>query len=299
MPDPSPLLLGLDAGGSGTKWHLRQGANTVAQGRTAPLTTALLLTAQGRLPLQELPKIIPAVPQAIYLGIPGLEVGSARAAEVRREVAAAFGLPDWSVQVESDLALAFRTHLRPGQGALVYAGTGSIAYGVAEDGRVFRSGGRGYRIGDDGGGSSLGRAALRWATGFLDVGEVPSGPLASEIAGITGGLDWETLRHFVYDTPGAAALAKLAPAVTRAALSGDAFSLDLLRGAALALARLAANVRQQAGNPALPIVATGGALRSELLSDLLREVLPGVTIQFRAHEEEASRLAGVLIGTEG
>ena len=67
--------------------------------------------------------------------------------------------------------------------------------------------------------------------------------------------------------------------------------LDILRQAAESLADLAGRIRQQAGLPAWPVIATGGALQSEPLAAMLREALPGVTIQFRAHEATASALA--------
>ena len=296
-----PVLLGLDAGGSGTKWHLRRGDGTLAQvtlaqvtlgqGRTAPLTTLVLGTPQGQAALAELRAALPAPPDAVHAGLPGLARGTERAAWVQHLLAETFNLPAAHVGVESDLDLAFRAHLRPGEGALLYAGTGSIAYGILADGRVIRAGGRGYRIGDDGGGSSIGRLALRWLTAYMDVGEVPQGALAQELRSVMGGLDWDTVRAFVYGTPGASALAKLALPVSNAALQNDESALDILRQAAESLADLAGRIRQQAGLPAWPVIATGGALQGEPLAALLREALPGVTIQFRAHEATASALA--------
>ncbi|RJF68879.1 ATPase [Deinococcus cavernae] len=289
-----PVLLGLDAGGSGTKWHLRRGDTTLGQGRAAPLTTLLLGTPQGQAALQELRDALPTRPDALHAGLPGLAHGSDRAAWAQGVLAQAFGLPTERVQVESDLDLAFRAHLEPASGGLLYAGTGSIAYGVLADGRVVRAGGRGYRIGDDGGGSSIGRAALRWLTDALDVGRVPGGVLAHELHAVMGGLDWDTVRAFVYESPGASTLAQLARPVSEAANQGDGAALEILRQAAQALADLAGRLRQQAGLPDWPIVATGGALQSQPLAVMLREALPGVQIQFRAHEAEASARAGDL-----
>ncbi|MFD1733741.1 hypothetical protein ACFSC4_25075 [Deinococcus malanensis] len=79
------------------------------------------------------------------------------------------------------------------------------------------------------------------------------------MAAITGGLDWETLRGFAYGSQGAAALARLAPAVGRAADAGDPDAMLMLESAAVALAELVSRVRAQTGT--LPVTATGGALR--------------------------------------
>lgn len=291
----SPLLLGLDAGGSGTKWVLVRGGVTVASGVTPPLTATLLASAVGAANLAALAAALPGQPDALHAGMPGLSTDSVRAAEVKELLVGALKLSSERVGLEGDLDLAYRAHLRPGAGILVYAGTGSIAYHMAEGGAVVRSGGRGFLLGDEGGGFSLGRAALRLLTDALDVGRVPDSLLAREIAAITGGLDWNSLRAFAYAAPGAAAVARLAPAVGRAADAGDAEALAILEVSAAALAELARRVRAQVGP--LPVTLSGGALRvSPLFPALLTRALPGAVVQQRNHAEAAARTAAVLVG---
>ncbi|THF71767.1 ATPase [Deinococcus sp. Arct2-2] len=291
----SPLLLGLDAGGSGTKWVLVRGGVTVASGMTPPLTAALLATEVGAANLAALAAALPGHPDALHAGMPGLSTNSARAAEVKVLLATALNMSPERVGVEGDLDLAYRAHLRPGAGILVYAGTGSIAYHVAENGAVVRAGGRGFLLGDEGGGFSIGRAALRLLTDALDSGRVPDTVLARELAAITGGLDWHSLRAFAYAAPGASAIARLAPAVGRAADGGDADALAILDASAAALAELARRVRARVGT--LPVTVTGGALRvSPLFSALLTRALPGAVVQQRNHAEAAARTAAVLAG---
>ncbi|MFB9994603.1 N-acetylglucosamine kinase [Deinococcus oregonensis] len=290
-----PLLLGLDAGGSGTKWVLVRGGVTVASGITPPLTAALLASEVGARNLAALAAALPGHPDALHAGMPGLSSNSARAAEVRALLAASLKLSTEQVGIEGDLDLAYRAHLRPGAGILVYAGTGSIAYHVAQNGAVVRAGGRGFLLGDEGGGFSIGRAALRLMTDALDLGGLPDSVLAREVAAITGGLDWNSLRAFAYAAPGAAAIARLAPAVGRAADAGDAEALAILKASASALAELARRVRAQVGP--LPVTLTGGALRvSPLFAALLTRALPGATVQQRNHAEAAARTAAVLAG---
>ncbi|GAA5534214.1 N-acetylglucosamine kinase [Deinococcus aluminii] len=284
------LALGLDAGGSGTKWTLFGGGQPLTRGVTLPLTAALLGTGAGAAALAALAGALPAHPEVVHAGLPGLSAGTPAAESAREVLARALDLPTARVSVEGDLDLAYRAHLAPGAGILLYAGTGSIAYHVARDGSVIRAGGRGYRLGDEGGGFSLGRAALRWVTDALDAGAVPPSPLADEVAGVTGGLDWDTLRAFAYGTPGAAALAALAPAVGRAADRGDGVADALLDEAARSLADLAGRVRARVGP--LPITATGGALRvSPRFPAALARHLPGVTVTWRDHAEVAARFA--------
>ncbi|MFC4638314.1 N-acetylglucosamine kinase [Deinococcus hohokamensis] len=288
-----PLLLGLDAGGTGTGWALLRGGQVVATG-TAPAFTAMLAgTPAGTESLAALARAMPGQPDAVQAGVPGVSAGSEMASTLQATLAAALGVAPDRVDIESDLDLAYRAHLAPGAGVLLYAGTGSIAYHVTASGEAVRAGGYGYRIGDDGGGYSLGRAALRHLTRLLDLGEVPSSPLAREVAAVTGGLDWETLRAFVYGTPGAGTTARLAPAVGRAADAGDPDATRLLEEAAAALAELVTRLRARVGP--LPVTATGGALRvSALFPGALSRALPGVSVQQRNHAEAAARYAARL-----
>ncbi|GGL99249.1 BadF/BadG/BcrA/BcrD ATPase family protein [Deinococcus aerophilus] len=293
----TPLLLGLDAGGSGSQWALLRGGEVRASGMAPAFTAALLDTPAGRDALQELAAGLPGSPDGVHAGVPGLSRGSERAAQVEAALAQALGLSPERVTVEGDLDLAYRTHLSPGAGVLLYAGTGSVAYHVTAAGEVVRAGGRGYRIGDDGGGFDLGRHALRTLTDALDAGtldpeQAPQTPLAREVAAITGGLDWPTLRAFAYGTPGAAALARLAPAVGRAADQGDPEAQRMVTQAAHALAELARRVLARTGP--LPVTATGGALRTTaLFGAALGRALPGATVQHRDHAEAAARYSAV------
>ncbi|SMB79864.1 N-acetylglucosamine kinase [Deinococcus hopiensis] len=288
MPD-LPLALGLDAGGSGTKWALLRGQEVLARGTAPPLTAALLQTGAGEAALAALVDALPLFPEALHAGVPGLTQGTPAANRVRDALARPFSLPASRTSVEGDLDLAYRTHLAPGEGVLLYAGTGSIAYHVGASGEVVRAGGRGYRIGDDGGGFSLGREALRRITDVLDRGEEPTSLLAAEVAAVTGRLDWDTLRSFAYGTPGAAAVARLAPAVGRAADRADGVALGLLDDAARSLAQLAQRVQARTGP--LPVIATGGALRiSPAFPTALKACCPGVQVMWKDHAEVAARL---------
>ncbi|WP_295816070.1 BadF/BadG/BcrA/BcrD ATPase family protein [uncultured Deinococcus sp.] len=289
------LLLGLDAGGSGTKWALTRDGQVVAGGVTPPFTAALLDTPAGTQALAALAAALPGRPAGVHAGVAGLSASSARAAAVGHALAELLALDASRVRVEGDLDLAYRAHLGAGEGILLYAGTGAVAYHVAQGGAVTRAGGYGYRIGDDGGGFSMGRAALRLLTDALDRGEVPAGPLAEEVGQLTGGLDWDSLRAFVYGTPGAAAVAQLAPAVGRAAEAGDPQAAALLTTAAGDLATLARRVQARVGP--LPVTATGGAFRvSALLRSALTRELPGANVQQREHAEAAARFASAQAG---
>ena len=62
---------------------------------------------------------------------------------------------------------------------------------------------------------------VRALTDELDLGRVPGSALAREVAGVTGGVDWDTLRAFAYGTPGAAEIARLAPVADRTSVPAN------------------------------------------------------------------------------
>lgn len=72
------------------------------------------------------------------------------------------------VRVDTDVRAAFYDAFADGPGVLLIAGTGSIAWGRAEDGREGRVGGWGHYIGDEGSGYAIGMEALRRVTREAD-----------------------------------------------------------------------------------------------------------------------------------
>ncbi|GGL00825.1 N-acetylglucosamine kinase [Deinococcus radiotolerans] len=289
------ITLGLDLGGSRSKWHATHDDATQTSGSAPPLTAALLGTAQGRENLRALVADLPGRPRAVHAGLPGYGAGRPDAAAIQALLADAFGVPATQLVVESDIELAYRAHFQPGEGVLVYAGTGSVACHLTPDGQLLRAGGHGYHIDDDGAGYALGRAALRWLTRHLDRNEEPAGALATEMRALTSALDWDTVRHFTYGTPGASAVASLAPAVGRAADQGDPVALGILTQAAAVLADLAQTVQHQLPR-AIPVVVTGGSLRvSPLFGQAVQQAVPGAAVRFQDHARAAAQLAERLI----
>ncbi len=80
---------------------------------------------------------------------------------------------------DTPAALAGATGGAPG--IAVIAGTGSVAFGQAPDGRVARAAGFGYAFGDEGSGFGIARDAIRAAMQAIDRGAPPS-PLVESLA---------------------------------------------------------------------------------------------------------------------
>lgn len=135
-------------------------------------------------------------------------------------------------------------------GALLIAGTGSIALAHGRDGRHAQAGGWGWLNGDEGSGAWLGKAALRLAQRALDGRDAP-GPLARAVWAQLGAqaedlLAWQA-------QAGQARFASLAPLVFEHAAS-DAEAQRLLQGAVTELEALVLAVDPDAQ---LPLVVSG------------------------------------------
>ena len=290
--------LGLDGGGTGSRWRLTDGHGEIlGEGTAGPLTGHVfddVAKASTQAALAELAETIIAVgkPDRIVAGVTGLSTGSEIALLLALWLAREFGLAVEAVQVVDDMRIAYRSAFRPGEGILVYAGTGSVAFHLAEDGTASRAGGHGYLIDDAGGGYWIGRQALRSVLRAHDEGR-DTGALGHEVAAVTGGLDWELVRRHVYGG-GRAAVAALVPAVARAAARDDDVASTILSSAGEELARLARVMLTRLGS-AQPVALAGGVSRaSPMVFAHFRTSLPRHTVLRlidRPPVEAAARLA--------
>jgi N-acetylglucosamine kinase-like BadF-type ATPase len=162
--------------------------------------------------------------------------------------------------------IAYRAAYAPGEGYLVYAGTGSIAAFIDAHGTTLRAGGRGPALGDEGAGYWIAREALAWVWRQEDrrPGAYQDSPMAQRLLAAVGGTDWQHSRSFMYGSDrgriGALAL------VVAASSHEDVFAHALLLRAGAALAELALHLISRCGPR--PVTAAGRAL---LLSPLIEQ----------------------------
>ncbi|MFN7394991.1 MAG: ATPase, partial [bacterium] len=140
VPAPAPAL-GLDAGGSATRWALAAADGTiVAEGSAPPLSGVQLLDAEACARLGAVLDAIaadcPAAPRAAWAGVSGLDAVTAPAFAAL--VARSFGLPAGRVHAAGDIELLCRAAGAPGRCIVLYAGTGSIAAALQPDGTLQR-----------------------------------------------------------------------------------------------------------------------------------------------------------------
>jgi N-acetylglucosamine kinase-like BadF-type ATPase len=280
------LGLGLDAGGTQTRWALAQvDGHVLAEGQVAGLSGLQLASSAGRVSLAQISQVLASAvlargrPRGIYAGITGVgESDGPAAAQLRELLSQALGLAPAAIFVGSDMDIAYRSAFAPGEGYLLYAGTGAIAAFIDEQGRMQRAGGRGPLLGDEGGGFWIAREALAqvWRREDEAPGAWRDSALARRLFEALGDSDWARSRAFVYGGE-RGDMGRLALAVAAAAeQDGDAQARALLYRAGQELARLALALIRRYG--ARPVVAAGRALQLHpLLGEGLRAGLPGDT----------------------
>ena len=259
-----PLGLGIDAGGSSTRWLLRSSSGAVLrQGRTGPLTGHIFNENDPQLAqfvgILEAAKVA-RTPDALVAGITGLHPGTVAVNLLTRAVKDVLGLTPERMMLSNDMHVAFRSTFGPGEGVLVYAGTGSVAYHETATGEVVRAGGYGYLVDDAGAGFWLGQQGLKALFRQVDAAGKPSKtPLAERLYARLGSRNWSQIMPVVYGG-GREFVASLAPAVAEAERAGDETARAILEQAGAELARLVRDVQGRLPE-SLPVTFGGGITR--------------------------------------
>jgi glucosamine kinase len=302
-PVPERVGLGLDAGGTATRWLLidAQGRE-LGRGEVAGFSASQLGTVQQPLLDAALAELAAALreqprPTRLYGGLTGFDGSSADAlGPLHARLAQALGLQAEAVSLVSDIELACRASFAPGHGILVMAGTGSIAAHLRADGRLERAGGRGSLLDDGGSGYWIAREALRgvWRREDATPGAWRSSALARHLFAHIGGDPWARTREFVANAT-RGEFGALATAVAAAAREGDADAQVILHRAGIELARIALALTARCG--AQPVAVAGGAATlDERILAALRGALAAGTRVALARPDGALAAAHLALG---
>jgi N-acetylglucosamine kinase-like BadF-type ATPase len=275
------LGLGIDAGGTRTRWALAAADGAIlAEGAVAGLSALQMGSPHGRDDVQAtfaalaaavLPHGTPARVQAGLTGFGGdSEV-------LQRWLAELLHLAPAAIHFCSDIEIAYRASFAPGQGYLVYAGTGSIGAFIDGAGQFHRAGGRGVVLDDGGGGFWIARQAMRhiWRAEDEQPGAWRSSPMAQAVFDYVGGEDWSCSRQFIYGQE-RGAVGKLALAVAASAgdgTNGDPVASGILRDAGRELARLAHALIGRFGPRPVAVSGRAAGLHP-LILEAMRAALP-------------------------
>ena len=262
--------LGIDAGASATKWALINELGVVKSGVDASMDGHLYRDASKIRMDSVLNKISEEISgkkvNRIYMGITGV----VHDGSIEKYLEKYFMAPSIVV---SDIELAYRANFVQGDGILLYAGTGSVAYAIDEKGEIHQIGGWGYLLGDEGAGYWIGREAIRQALHLIESKEVASsGSLVDLILKEINANDWNSVKSFVY-SQNRSAIAALSKVVDQAALKGDKSAIEILNRAAGYLADLVERTDRSLLRKSLPIKFTGGISSSVSLYRELEKIL--------------------------
>ncbi|MEC5160130.1 glucosamine kinase [Janthinobacterium sp. CG_23.3] len=258
---PAGLGLGIDAGGTQTRWALAAASGRiVAEGQWPGLSALQLASEGGRRSLRAAfaglcAEVLAAGrPGRVRAGLTGFGGDAALPAGWLAEL---LSIAPQAVTLCNDIEIAYLDSFQPGQGYLVYAGTGSIAAWIDGDGALHRAGGRGVTLDDGGGGFWIAREAMRqvWRREDECPGSWQDCALAKALFAQIGGSDWALSRNFIYAQE-RGAIGKLALAVAAAA-DTDPAAYAILQQAGRELARLALALTARYG--ARPVVLAGRA----------------------------------------
>lgn len=294
------LLAGADSGGSHSevavadetltiRARARGPGSAMGPGRAAPAAEVIVTTV--RQALADAGSL--DVPKVLVVGAAG--AGREEERRALRDALMELGVAR-RVEVTTDAAIALESVFHDTPGILLNAGSGSIAYARDPGGVIWRVGGLGWQLGDEGGGYSLGRAALA-AVGRAADGRGPPTTLSHALPARIGGMDsFDALVRWA-NAAKPAQVAALAQAVQEAARDGDAVATDLVHEAADALVKhILALVRRFPAGTAVPVALTGGILSEgwpvrEALRSRLEERAPQVLLVTRTVDPPRGALA--------
>ena len=266
-PLVAPVGLGLDAGGTGTRWALADAAGRMLrEGSVAGLTALMMGNAAGRAQMRETVGTLAGevsaqglgAPVRIVVGISGYSDDQAVAGRMQTLFGDLFALPPDSVSIASDITVAYHDAFEPGQGYLVYAGTGSIGAHVDGLGRLHRVGGLGSLLGDGGSGHWIACEAMRhiWHQEDEQPGRWRDSPMALSVFAHVGGSTWARSRDFIYQSS-RGEVGTLAMAVA-ATVDTDPVAQRILSQAGVELAQLGMTLTRRFGPK--PMVLAGRTL---------------------------------------
>jgi N-acetylglucosamine kinase-like BadF-type ATPase len=276
------LGLGIDAGGTQTRWALANATGeVVAEGSVAGMSALQLNSTGGRdavrgifalLAAQVLEASTPAggKPVRVCAGLTGFDGVSELPAQWLAEV---LKIAPSAIALRNDIEIAYLDNFSPGEGYLVYAGTGSIAAWIAEDGEFHRAGGRGVTLDDGGGGFWIAREAMRhiWRLEDERPGSWQQSPMARAVFEHIGGSDWALSRQFIYGQD-RGAIGRLALAVAASA-DADPVARGILEHGGRELARIALALVGRYGPRPIALGGRASALHP-LIAQAMRAALP-------------------------
>jgi N-acetylglucosamine kinase-like BadF-type ATPase len=263
------IFLGIDGGGSKTSCLIGDETSVLGAGTAGASNPVRVGEMQARESLTAcinqactIASLAPSQIQKTCVGLAG--AAGPQVAERIRQILSE--LVPGEIEVVGDMVIALQAAFGDGPGAIVIAGTGSIAYGRNPQGETARAGGWGFAISDEGSGHWIGRSVVAAALRAWDEGE---GETDKTLDSLMKAWRLETREQLVLAANATPPpdFAALFPTVLLLADSGDRVALEVLTRAGTELAKLAGMVAQRLFPPAdeVPVAMSGGVFGSSPL----------------------------------
>lgn len=290
----SSLILVIDGGATKTALSLRNLANDIlfeAQTTSSNYQAIggekvfevlhdLLLQVAQQLDVHANPQ--PIIKVAVF-GLAGIDSkeGAAVARSIVEHAITAAQLPIEKVIVENDAESTMLGATAGKKGALLISGTGAIAYGTDGAGGIYRSGGWGHRVGDEGSGYWIGQEILRAVFRMEDGRGKPT--LLKEL--VYEELNIQTIDEaslwIFRPTYTNAQIASMTSLLNKAIDQEDSIAIEIAHDAATELALLGTTILKKIGTnneEATPLFLNGGAILSNPL--ILQQMTAQILTQF-------------------
>jgi len=209
----------------------------------------------------------------VFLGL----AGAGRESD-RKEIAALFNDTEFAskIIVDSDAIIALAGAFGTAPGIIIIAGTGAICFGKNSRGEIFRSGGWGYLLGDEGSGFFIGRKAIIAALKDFD-GRGEKMKLRTELERHFNLSSIDQIIPPIYQNKvNRVAIADLAPIVFAQANQGDHIAEEIIRRTGRELGILAKAVSQQLNfnNEEIKVALIGSIFKQKdmLLNEISKEL---------------------------
>lgn len=258
------LFLGIDGGGTKTACVLGDETRILGRGAAGGSNLVRLDEARVRKALNSAigqacaaAKVGPLQIARTCMGVAG--VGRAKIAV---KIQALLGqIVGGEIVVVGDMDTTMQSAFGSGPGAIVIAGTGSIAFGRDSQGRTARAGGWGFAISDEGSGHWIGQRAVAAAMRARDQGS--GGLLLESVLKAFAVASTDQLVIAANATP-PPDFAALLPSVLSAADAGDVLAQRILTQAGEELAQLASTVIAQLfpNTTPVPVAMSGGVFHN-------------------------------------
>ncbi len=160
-------------------------------------------------------------------------------------------------------------------GICLIAGTGSVAMGQDTNKNIYRSGGLGWRLGDEGSASYIAQEAIKRTLKSLENRDLKTSMLDDLLKFFKFGKVEDTIKYFHNPNLDKATVSSAAYIVTEHARNNDPLAIDILKQSAIELFKLVISVQLQLPkNSSRNLVTAGGVFEhDEIVNKFFNEEL--------------------------